>query len=136
MMPAPASGAEQSSPTWRASAGLFALGTLADDSPWPRVVRPQFDPLLPVVRQQSRRSRMPLKGRGNHRYYLRERFRSSIAGAIGTTHTITQSRADVLVVVEDVVGVVRGLHVQPAGRRRSRRTPRGPGRGLRRRRGS
>ena len=39
------------------------------------------------------------------------RTRSNVARAIGTTHTITQPRADVLVVVEDVVGVVRGLHV-------------------------
>src|SRR5687767_5792250 len=40
--------------------------------------------------------------------------RSKLARAT-TTHTITQPRANVLVVVEDVVEVVRGLHVhQPA----------------------
>ena len=37
--------------------------------------------------------------------------RSNIARAIGTTRTLTQPRADVLVVVEDVVGVVRNLHI-------------------------
>src|SRR5262249_7081424 len=36
---------------------------------------------------------------------------AAIARAIGHTQTITQRRADVLVVVKDVVGVVRALHV-------------------------
>ena len=36
---------------------------------------------------------------------------SNLARAIGSSHTITQPRADVLVVVEDVVGVVLGLHL-------------------------
>src|SRR5215510_7236372 len=45
-------------------------------------------------------------------FAIQHPHRSSIAGAIGTTHTITQPRADVLVVVEDVVGVIRGLHVR------------------------
>src|SRR5512145_2874522 len=37
--------------------------------------------------------------------------RSNVPRAGGTTHTITQTRADILVVVENVVGIVRGLHV-------------------------
>ena len=37
--------------------------------------------------------------------------RSNVARAIGTSHTITQPWADVLVMVEDVVRVVRSLHV-------------------------
>ena len=44
-------------------------------------------------------------------FYASWSTRSNVARAIGTTHTITQPRADVLVVVEDVVGVVHGLHV-------------------------
>jgi len=37
--------------------------------------------------------------------------RSDVHRAMGTTQTVTQSWTNVLVVVEDVVGVVRGLHV-------------------------
>src|SRR5688572_8909324 len=42
---------------------------------------------------------------------LRRRDRASWAHAIGTTHANTQSRADVLVVVKDIVAVVHGLHL-------------------------
>src|SRR5262245_30057289 len=39
------------------------------------------------------------------------RFDKTRSRGVGPTHTITQPRADVLVVMEDIVGVVGGLHV-------------------------
>src|SRR5687767_14264273 len=66
-------------------------------------------PSLPLeLNARNRLTRLP----GAHDTRNHEFCGSKRRPRLGTTHAITRLRADVLVVVEDVAGVVRGLHVR------------------------